>query len=91
MSKEHYTTLQAINVMKALSKQGRSFNATFMKITGGKSSVSGFRLVKPNLKNDSKGKYKLQFINDNDDRRSCYIPLLMSLNGKRIKHTADRH
>ncbi len=79
-----YTLQQAIQVMKSLSKQGRGFNLSYMKVGGGKTTIVNYRLIKQNLKNDSRGKYKLQFINDQDERKSCYIPLLMYINGIKI-------
>jgi hypothetical protein len=79
-----YNLQQAMNVMKSLSKQGRGFNLSYMKVNGGRTTIIDYRLIKQNLKNDRRGNYKLQFINDNDDRKSCYIPLLMYINGIKI-------
>ncbi|GAK96817.1 hypothetical protein JCM19294_1126 [Nonlabens tegetincola] len=85
MSKEqHYTLQEAMNVMKGLSKTGRSFDIVYMKINGGLGKFPRCRMIKQNLKNDKRGRYKLQFINDEDKRKSCYIPLLMSVNGIKI-------
>lgn len=84
-NRQSYTLQEAVLLMKRLSKANKTFTLTFMKRTGGRSILKDYRLISKNTKTDTLGAYKLQFINDNDARKSAYIPLLMTLNGIKIQ------
>ena len=86
MNALNYTLEEAITVMKNSSKLAKPFSIKFRKLGGGNTLISnaGLRPM-AGTSSDRNGKYKLQLVNlDNDSLRSCYIPLIMEVNGIKV-------
>lgn len=75
-----------IGEMQRLSKIGEPFKLEFRKLDGTKRIV--YKAVlrgQSQSKNDKNGPYKLQYFDtQNEQMGSCYIPLITSLNDKKI-------
>ena len=82
-----YTLEEAITLMRNCSKLQLPFSIKFAKLDGGKAFIQNAALrPMASTTADRNGKYKLQLVNrDTEQFRSCYIPLIMEVNGIKIK------
>ena len=87
MNPTNYTLEQAITVMKNSTKLAQPFKIKFRKLSGGNTIITRAALrPMAGTAADKMGKYKLQLVNqENDQLRSCYIPLIMEVNGIKVK------
>ena len=86
MKGNSYTLEEAITVMRNSTKVHKIFSIKFRKLGGGDTMIqkASLRPMASTAK-DSKGKYKLQFTNEeNGTQRSCYIPLVKEVNGIKV-------
>lgn len=82
-----YTLEEAITVMRNCTKLQQYFHIKYAKLSGGKKIISkaSLRPMAATAK-DKNAKYKLQLTNEeNGSHRSCYIPLIMEVNGIKVK------
>jgi len=82
-----YTLEEAITLMRNSSKFNRTFSIKFRKLSGGNRFIQNTS-IRPMAATvaDRNGKYKLQITNeDTGAHRSCYIPLIMEVNGIKVK------
>lgn len=86
MNATSYTTEQAITLMRNCTKLNKSFSIYFAKLEGGKSRITNASLrPMASSSKDRNAKYKLQLKNnDTGGNRSCYIPLIMEVNGIKV-------
>lgn len=84
---EHYNNYEEpITAMRKLSEVSIPFTFSHKRLDGTTAIIRKARL-RPQARTefDSKAKYKLQYTNlETNEKRSCYIPLLLSFNGKLI-------
>lgn len=83
---ENYTLEQAINVMRNSQRKSDPFSIKFKKLSGGTSIIRKAEL-RPMAKSSKlhNAKYKLQLKNqETDELKSCYIPLIMEVNGIKV-------
>lgn len=82
-----YTLEEAITVMRNCTTVHRTFSIKFLKLDGGKTIISKCSLrPMASTSKDKNGKYKLQLVNDDTGAyRQCYIPLIMEVNGIKVK------
>ncbi|TQI72280.1 hypothetical protein JM79_3238 [Gramella sp. Hel_I_59] len=87
MNTTTYTLEEAITLMRNCSKLSKPFSIYYAKLGGGKKRIVNASLrPMASTKDDRNAKYKLQLRdNDNHVNRSCYIPLLMEVNGIEVK------
>ena len=86
MNETAYTIEEAITLMRNCSKFNKPFSIYFTKIEGGKSRITNCTLrPMASSSKDRFAKYKLQLTNnDTGAKRSCYIPLIMEVNGIKV-------
>ncbi|MUP44902.1 hypothetical protein E0K83_03970 [Gramella sp. BOM4] len=87
MNTTTYTPEEAITLMRNCTKFNKPFSIYYAKLGGGKKRISNASLrPMATTSKDRNAKYKLQ-LKDNDTgaNRSCYIPLLMEVNGIQVK------
>jgi hypothetical protein len=77
---------EPITRMRKLSSINIPFTFSHKKLDGSSVIIRKAQLRKQtHSSKDSRSKYKLNYINlENDELRSCYIPLLTSFDGKLI-------
>ena len=84
---ESYNNYQEpITQMRKLSELNIPFSFSHKKEDGTTSIIRSAKLRRQtSLKKDRNARFKLQYINlENNEKRSCYIPLLLSFNKKQI-------
>lgn len=87
MKGKPYTIEEAVTLMKNSSKLHKPFQIKFRKLSGGNTIINecSLRPMAATSK-DKNGKYKLQLTNEaTGDHRSCYIPLIMEVNGTKVE------
>jgi hypothetical protein len=80
------TVNQALVQMRGDTKKGKAFHLVFLTsgIHPRRRSISRCSL-RPSNPSDDNSAYKLQLQDlDSKEQRSCYIPLIMELNGHKI-------
>lgn len=77
---------QPITIMKRLSEMNIPFAFSHLKLDGSVSRIRKAELRPQSMSSKDKfSRYKLQYTNiETGEKRSCYIPLLLTLNNKQI-------
>ena len=77
---------EPIKLMKVHTSEGIPFKLEFRKKNGERRLIANALLRKQSLgEHDSKSQYKIQYYDlDNESPGSCYIPLILAVNDKKI-------
>ncbi|WP_378186888.1 hypothetical protein ACE939_00885 [Aquimarina sp. W85] len=91
MNPRHYTSYEeAISLMELITGKGNTFSFTYMKLDGTVSYVSK-AVLRSRAATGLNAKHRIQFTNvATNEHRSCYIPLLMAVNNKKINLYNER-
>lgn len=86
MQEQYYTGYEEpIRMMQRLSKEGISFSLTFMKMNGNVAHIDKAILRSMSL-HGKNANHRLQYTNTStEEHRSLFIPLLMAVNGRKIR------